>query len=157
MSFDSAPLVINNDWSLIEYLAPIPLKLGMSQQVWQLALCYIKCLSTPRQVHCLKCISLSSKISVLPVWDIYFCTLHIQMFLLCTTTTDLFSKPKTGYHILNGITDLWHLSMQLYNSFTSNSRHEAATGVLIPYTIQKWPFRVPLNFKGEPWIHGKVY
>ena len=36
--------------------------------------------------------------------------------------------------LLKGITDLLHLVLQLYNSFTS--RHEAATGGLIPYPIQ---------------------
>ncbi len=38
---------------------------------------------------------------------------------------------------LKGITDLWHLGMQLYNSF--NFRHEAATDGQIPYPIQYRP------------------
>ncbi len=43
------------------------------------------------------------------------------------------------YHIkgtspIDGIADLFHLCLQLYSSFTS--RHEAATGGLIPFPIQ---------------------
>ncbi len=36
--------------------------------------------------------------------------------------------------LLNGVTDLLHLGLQLYNS--SASWHKAATGGLIPYSIQ---------------------
>ncbi len=36
--------------------------------------------------------------------------------------------------LLEGITDLLHLGLQLYNSFAS--QHEDATGGLIPYPIQ---------------------
>ena len=43
--------------------------------------------------------------------------------------------PQISYPLLKGITDLLHLALQLYNSFAS--RHEAATGGLIPYQSSK--------------------
>ena len=49
---------------------------------------------------------------------------------LCTSRLLLYRIPSE----VCGVPDLLHLGLQLYNSFAS--RHEAATGWLIPYPIQ---------------------